>query len=169
MSKRTQSIRSMFSAPDEPLSADNKPIAPRVTSGAVKSLKDTFSHVERGYQDLREQLATGSVAIEIEPHLVDPSPYADRFEEQDAGSYEALKASIREHGQEIPILVREHPSDPTRYQSAYGHRRVRVARELGIKVKGYVRQLSDEDLVVAQGIENSAREDPSFIERAIFA
>lgn len=169
MSKRTQSIRSMFSAPDEPLSADNKALAPRVTSGAVKSLKDTFSHVERGYNDLREQLATGSVAIEIDPLLIDPSPYADRFDDQDAASYEALKASIKEHGQEIPILVREHPSDSARYQSAYGHRRVKVARELAIKVKAYVRDLSEEDLVVAQGIENSAREDLSFIERAVFA
>ncbi len=29
--------------------------------------------------------------------------------------------------------------------------------------------MSDQDLVVAQGVENSARQDLSFIERAIFA
>lgn len=170
MSKRTQSIRSMFSAPTETvLSADNNTPLPRVTSGAVRSLKDTFSGVERDYQELREKLSSGTVTIELDPHLVDPSPFADRFSEQDAASFEALKASIEERGQEIPILVREHPDVPGRYQSAYGHRRVRALRELNKSIKAYIRALTDEDLVLAQGIENSTREDLSFIERAIFA
>lgn len=170
MSKRTQSIRSMFAAqPDDALSADNKASLPRVTSGAVKSLKETFSGVERDYQELREKLASGSVAIEIDPELVDPSPFADRFSEQDTASFQALKQSIAEHGQEIPILVRDHPTSIGRFQSAYGHRRVRVLRELGRPVKAYLRPLLDEDLVLAQGIENSTREDLSFIERAIFS
>lgn len=168
MSKRTQSIRSMFAAPDEVPSADTKPVA-RVTSGAVRSLKDTFSDVERQYEALREQLAKGSVAIELDPHAIDPSPFSDRFEEQDTSADASLKQSIAEKGQEIPILVREHPKSPGRYQTAYGHRRIRVTRELGLKVKAYVRELSDEDLVVAQGIENSGRENLSFIERAAFA
>ena len=72
----------MFSSkPDEMLSADNKPAVPRVTAGAVKSLKDTFSGVERDYQDLRDRLTSGLVAIEIDPVLIDPSPFADRFAE----------------------------------------------------------------------------------------
>jgi len=170
MSKRTQSIRSMFAAaPDEGLSADNKQSLPRVTSGAVRSLKDTFSGVERDYQELREKLSSGTVTINLDPSLIDPSPFADRFSEQDTSSFETLKLSIAERGQEIPILVREHPEISGRYQSAYGHRRVRALRELGQPVKAYVRTLSDEDLVLAQGIENSTREDLSFIERAIFA
>lgn len=170
MSKRTQSIRSMFSAkPDEMLSSDNKPSLPRMTAGAVKSLKDTFSGVERDYQELREKLLSGEVAIDLDPEQIDPSPFADRFSEQDAPSFEALKQSIEERGQEIAILVREHPTSVGRFQSAYGHRRVRALRELGSPVKAYIRPLSDEDLVLAQGIENSSREDLSFIERAIFA
>lgn len=168
MSKRTQSIRSMFAAPEEAPPIDSKPVA-RVTSGAVRSLKDTFSDVERQYEALREQLATGTVAIQLDPRTVDPSPFADRFAEQDSDADASLRQSIAESGQEIPILVREHPTKPGRYQSAYGHRRVRVTRSLGIRVKAYVRELSDEDLVVSQGIENSAREDLSFIERAAFA
>src|SRR5690606_3038745 len=130
MSKRTQSIRSMFSAPtEETLSPDNNAPMPRVTSGAVRSLKDTFSGVERDYQELREKLSSGTVTIELDPQLVDPSPFADRFSEQHAASFEALKLSIEERGQEIPILVREHPDVPGRYQSAYGHRRVRRSEE----------------------------------------
>lgn len=168
MSKRTQSIRSMFAAPEETLPSDARPVA-RVTSGAVRSLKDTFSDAERQYEALREQLAKGTVAIEIDPALIDPSPFADRFEEQDPSADASLKQSIADNGQEIPILVREHPTKSGRYQAAYGHRRVRVTRTLGIKVKAYVRTLTDEDLVVAQGIENSGREDLSFIERSAFA
>lgn len=171
MSKRTDAIRSMFAVkPSEMLSADNEPPRlARVSAGSVRSLRDTFSGVERENEELRAQLASGQVAIELDPHLIDPSPLADRFVEQDAASFEALKASIEERGQEIPILVREHPDFVGRYQSAYGHRRVQAARALGIFVRAYVRNLSDEELVIAQGVENSAREDLSFVERAVFA
>ena len=171
MSKRTDSIRSMFSVPmEEPLSADNKSVPlPRISSGSVRSLRDTFSGVEKENEELRARLASGQVALELDPNLIDSSPLADRFVEQDAAMFEALKSSIRERGQEIPILVRDHPEIDGRYQTAYGHRRVRAARELGIPVRAYVRPLSVEELVIAQGIENSAREDLSFIERAVFA
>lgn len=170
MSKRTQSIRSMFAAgSEETLSADNKPALPRVTSGAVRSLKDTFSEAERDYQLLRDQLASGSVALKLDTALIDPSPFADRFEEDDLQSFEMLKQSLSSHGQEVPILVREHPQAAGRFQCAYGHRRLRALAELGQPVNAYVRPLSDEALVLAQGIENSAREDLSFIERATFA
>ena len=101
--------------------------------------------------------------------MVDPSPVTDRFRDDDTTSYELLKQSIAQRGQEIPVLVREHPTTSGRYQSAYGHRRVRVARELGIPVRAILKELSDEALVVAQGLENAPREDLSFIERAIFA
>ena len=56
-----------------------------------------------------------------------------------------------------------------RYEVAFGHRRLRAARELGIKVRAVVRSLTDEELVVAQGQENSGRTDLTFIERARFA
>ncbi len=52
---------------------------------------------------------------------------------------------------------------------AFGHRRLRAARELGIKVRAVVRSLTDEQLVIAQGQENSGRTDLTFIERARFA
>ena len=104
MNKRTDAIRSMFSlAPAEALSADNKAAAlPRVSSGSVRSLKETFSGVERENEELRAKLASALTAIELDPALIDPSPLADRFTEQDPGPFEALKTSIRERGQEIP-------------------------------------------------------------------
>jgi ParB family transcriptional regulator, chromosome partitioning protein len=172
MSKRTDTIKNLFTAPHTgALSADNSPpVAPaRVSSGAVRSLKDSFSEVERENQELREKIAAGAIIIEIDADLVDPSPVTDRFRDDDTTSYELLKQSIAQRGQEIPVLVREHPTTSGRYQSAYGHRRVRVARELGIPVRAILKELSDEALVVAQGLENAPREDLSFIERAIFA
>jgi len=84
-------------------------------------------------------------------------------------AFEVLKASIADGGQQVPILVRPHPEREGRYQAAYGHRRLRAAKALGLKVKAIVRNLADHELVVAQGKENLDRSDLSFIERAQFA
>ncbi|MCE6078371.1 plasmid partitioning protein RepB [Agrobacterium vitis] len=170
MSKRTQSVRNLFAAgPDVVPTADTRQPMQRVASGAVRSLKDTFSEVERDYEELKQRVADGALPIELDPSLIDPSPFADRFADQDPSAVEALKTSFLENGQEIPVLVRNHPTEPGRYQIAYGHRRVRAASELGINVKAYVRELGDDRLILAQGIENSAREDLTFIERSMFA
>ncbi len=80
-----------------------------------------------------------------------------------------LQQSIAEQGQQVPILVRPHPETPGRYQVAYGHRRLQAAISLGRKVKAVVRPLTNDELVVAQGVENSARANLSFIERAVYA
>ncbi|MDF2810054.1 MAG: repB [Microvirga sp.] len=167
-------IRSLLTAPQgeapDSLSADNKPAPlPRVSSGSVRSMKESFSSAERENEDLRARLASSLTIREIDPNLIDPSPIMDRFQDQDEGDFELLKVSIQQRGQEVPVLLRPHPGVPGRYQSAYGHRRIRASRELEIPVRAVVRNLTDEDLVVAQGVENSARQDLSFIERAIFA
>ena len=171
MSKRTDAIRAMFTQPvPEKLSADNPAPEPRrVSAGAVRAMQSTFSDIERENEELRSRLEGGSHFADIAPELIDPSPFADRFEQADDPAFDALKLSIGEHGQEIPVLLRPHPGEPGRYQTAYGHRRIRAARHLGRPVKSLVRILSDDELVLAQGVENSAREDLSFIERAVFA
>lgn len=171
MSKRTDAIRAMFTQPvGEPLSADNRPTeVRRVSAGAVRAMQSTFSDIERENEELRAKLEGGATFLEVAPDLIDPSPFADRFEQADDPAFEVLRQSIEERGQEIPVLLRVHPGAPGRYQTAYGHRRVRAARSLGRSVKALVRPLSDDELVMAQGVENSAREDLSFIERAVFA
>jgi ParB family chromosome partitioning protein len=132
-------------------------------------LKDSFSEVEKENQELRDQIAAGASIMEIDPLLVDPSPVVDRLRDDDSSTDEVLKQSIAQRGQEVPILVRHHPTMAGRYQSAYGHRRVRIARQLGILIKAILKPLSDEQLVIAQGLENGPREDLSFVERAMFA
>ena len=171
MSKRTDAIRAMFIQPGgEPLSADNRPPeVRRVSAGAVRAMQSTFSDIERENEELRAKLEGGAAFLEIAPDLIDPSPFADRFEQSDDPAFDVLKQSSEARGQEIPVLLRGHPTIPGRYQTAYGHRRVRAARALGRLVKALVRPLSDDELVMAQGVENSAREDLSFIERAAFA
>lgn len=114
-----------------------------------------------------EQLKSQSVA-ELDPAIIERAFVTDRLQ----GSVEdhaMLVASIREHGQQVPVLVRPNPSKSGWYQLAYGHRRVRAIAELGRKVRAVIKPLTDTQLVVAQGQENSARTDLSFIEKALFA
>lgn len=146
----------------------------RVGSGVVAATKETVIAELRQERDkLKAQLAEqpASDVIELDPQIVDPSPFPDRL--SDAATEEAiltLRRSIEERGQEIPILVRPHPEAQGRYQIAYGHRRLKAISGLpGKLVRAVVRDLSDAELVQAQGIENSDRQDLSFIERVLFA
>lgn len=106
--------------------------------------------------------------IEIEPDRIRDGGLPDRIE-IDIEDDTELRRSIETHGQQVPILVRPHPEDEGFWQIVYGRRRVHAARDLGISVKALVRDLDDAALVMAQGQENSARRDLSFIEKASFA
>ena len=129
----------------------------------------TLDRIEEESRALQEALTTGASVVELDPNLIDASFIVDRFVDAADPAFDALRESVREHGQEVPILVRPHPEREGRYQAAYGHRRLKATRELGLKVRAVVRSLDDHQLVVAQGVENSARRDLSFIERAMFA
>ncbi len=94
---------------------------------------------------------------------------SDRLAQGPDAEYRRLVESIRESGQQVPILVRPHPDAAGRYQIAYGHRRRDAAAELGVPVRAIVRPLTDTQLVIAQGKENGERRNLSFIERALFA
>jgi ParB family chromosome partitioning protein len=127
-----------------------------------------LDRLEQESRHLQEALAAGATVVELEPALIDASFIRDRLPEPEA-EFEDFKRSIAENGQEVPILVRPHPSSEGRYQIAFGHRRNRACAELGRKVRAVVRDLTDRDLVVAQGIENSARKNLSYVERALYA
>jgi ParB family chromosome partitioning protein len=114
-----------------------------------------------------EHMRTNTVH-DLDTDLIDHSIVADRLEFSPESQAE-LVASIKEHGQQVPILVRPHPGQDGRYQVAYGHRRLRAAIALKRTVRAVVKNMTDDELVVAQGQENSARTDLSFIERARFA
>jgi len=138
-----------------------------LVGGITRSLSNITQKVERA-EELERQLAEGHAIVELDPSLIDASFIADRLGVAPE-TQAALVEQIRDHGQQVPILVRPHPTAEGRYQVAYGHRRLAALREIGGKVKAVIRDLSDEQLVVSQGQENNARTDLSFIERSLFA
>lgn len=154
---------------------DNRPIAGFVpqersaapVGGITKTLGNITEKMERA-SELERQLAAGQTIVELDPRLIDASFVSDRLA-IDAAELAQLVEQICGHGQQVPILVRPHPETRGRYQVAYGHRRLAAAREIGIRVRAVVRDLTDGQLVVSQGQENSARTNLSYIERALFA
>jgi ParB family transcriptional regulator, chromosome partitioning protein len=144
------------------------PYAGRGALGAVtRSIDDLAARVNSA-KELEARLTSGQVIVELDPESIDVSFMADRMSHDD-DEYRALRNSIAQQGQNSPILVRPHPSEEGRYQVAFGHRRLRAAKELSKQVRAVVQELSDRELVLAQGQENSARANLSFIERARFA
>lgn len=140
--------------PDRPARVDAA--RPRYSTGAIGAVSQSIA-----------ELKSRSVA-EIEPDLIETAGVRDRLED-DPDEIAALTESIREYGQQVPVLVRPHPDDPERFQIVYGRRRLAALRKLGQPVKAMVRSLDDRELVIAQGQENAARKDLSFVEKAIFA
>lgn len=138
-----------------------------LVGGITRSLSNITQKVERA-EELERRLAEGQAVVELDPSLIDASFITDRLGVT-AEAQAMLAQQIRDHGQQVPILVRPHPTEKGRYQVAYGHRRLAALREIGAKVKAVIRLLSDEELVISQGQENNARTDLSFIERALFA
>lgn len=159
---------------EEKLTAVNSPTVRERqvrTSGAFGSVVkeiDALAAKADAAREIEARLTAGEIVVELDPSEIDASFIADRLS-QDDDEFQALVQAIRERGQDSPILVRRHPSDAARYQVAFGHRRVRAAQVLGRTVRAVVKQLSDRDLVLAQGQENSARANLSFVERALFA
>lgn len=132
--------------------------------GASKSMVRSLDELSRQADKFLE----GETVVELDPDVVEGSFVSDRMD-NDSEQFAELRQAIAERGQDTPILVRPHPKVSGRYQIVFGHRRHRVARELGRKVKAVVKQLDDKTHVIAQGQENSARANLTFIERASFA
>ncbi len=135
--------------------------------GASKSMLSSIGELA-AQAAKAEKLIEGATVVELDPASVDGSFVSDRMDDG-AETFDELLKAIRERGQDSPILVRPHPGVDGRYMVVFGHRRVRAAKELGRPVKAVVRQLADIEHVIAQGQENSARENLSFVERAVFA
>lgn len=136
--------------------------------GAVTRSIDELAARADAAQEIERRLAEGETVIKLDTALIDRSFVTDRVAMDEADFHELVEA-IRARGQDTPILVRPHPTRAGHYQTVFGHRRVRAAREIGIPVRAVVKTLEDRDHVIAQGQENSQRSDLSFIEKAMFA
>lgn len=159
---RKDLLKSVIGQPTEkPIDGARSSYAMR---GASKSMKVSIDSLAENSKRLLE----GETIVEIDPAFIDASFVNDRLSGDDE-AFEELKASISANGQDTPILLRPHPEIPNRYMVVFGHRRVRVARVLGFPVRAVVKEMDDVAHVLAQGQENTARADLSFIEKALFA
>lgn len=174
---RKNILSGLMNTPGQPV-PEHERMAPEIKSatgsrglgalGAVTRSIDALAAKADAAARLEAQLTEGAVIVELDPGQIERSFVADRITEDEERFTELVNA-IRERGQDSPVLVRPHPTRFGFYQTAFGHRRVRAARELGIPVRAVVKPLTDAEHVVAQGQENSARSDLTFIERSNFA
>jgi ParB family transcriptional regulator, chromosome partitioning protein len=167
-----KSILQRMSAAENRESADapaqDKQIPPRRHSSPV------ISNVGK----VLSQLSEDSI-FSLDPTKIERSPFKDRFsnDAEAETELEALKLSIEAEGQKIPVLVRPHPTKPDHYQLAYGYRRwaaimammADAAQPEKIKIKAYVRELTDRQLIEEQSLENGVRENLTWIEQAMWA
>lgn len=127
-------------------------------------------HMQERSELAERLLKNADQIVELEPELILPSTIDDRFDSAyDDAAIAEIVASIEERGQIVPGLVRPLENEPGKFQIVYGRRRLAAAKQLGIKFKTAIRSLSDEEAVIFQGEENTAREDLSFIEKCLFA
>lgn len=151
--------RNIFQPPPPPpppteAAPDPRPRFPN--TGAMSGVKSTL-------RDL-----SANAVREIDPALIEDDGPRDRLAIADADVAD-LAHSIRQHGQQVPIMVRPLADAAGRYRVVYGRRRLQALRLVGLPAKALVRSLTDEQAILAQGQENSQRLDPSFIEKALFA
>ena len=168
-----RSILQNFGAFTQPSASETAPSSapvsqtPRVNAGVIGATSRSLVEL-REERDRFKAIAEAGGWLELDPEVIDPSPFPDRLPDDNRAGFTELKDLMASEGQKVPIQVRKHPSLEGRYQVVYGHRRRQAASELGIKVKAIVVAYTDTELVVAQGIENAARQDLSWIERALF-
>lgn len=139
------------------------PVGPSGDAPPQRPSRGAIGAVSRSIADLKARSV-----VEIDPFLIEAGGVQDRLE-TDEEAEAGLRGSISEYGQQVPVLVRPHPEKDGRYQIVYGRRRVLAMRDLGQPVKALIRDLDDRELILAQGQENTARRDLSFIEKVNFS
>jgi ParB family transcriptional regulator, chromosome partitioning protein len=132
--------------------------------GASRSMRISIDEMAES----AKMMIAGETIVNLDTALLDESFLADRLEGEEE-RYVELRDAIREHGQLTPILVRPHPETLGRYMIVFGRRRARAARELKIPVRAVVKEIETIAHIIAQGQENTARANLSFIEKALFA
>ena len=132
--------------------------------GASRSMMQSLDDLAENSMRVLE----GDVVVALDPETLDPSPYQDRIGEDLAKDQELLEA-IKEAGQHQPVLVRPNPSDSNRHIIVFGHRRVRVAKKLGQKVRAVIKPLEEIAHVVAQGEEDSAGDVLGLLVTSLYA
>jgi len=102
-------------------------------------------------------------SVEVNIDLIDPNPFQPR-KEWKPEDIDSLAASIRSQGIIQPLIIKR---DGKRYQLIAGERRLRAAREAGLKkVPVIVREASREQMLALALVENIQRQDLGPMEKA---
>ena len=160
--RRPSRLRPLLGSPDLTDPSDATPV------GALGQSLGELSERSKRADEIEKKLLSGQIIVELDTADVEPSFIPDRMLSDD-DAFRGFVDSIRNEGQQVPILVRPHPDDAAKYQVAFGHRRLRAAIALERPVKAVVRPMTDQELVIAQGQENNERQDLSYIEKVRFA
>lgn len=127
---------------------------------AMSELKALEASIERSKE-------AGLVIEEIDPALADPSPYWDRdMRFLEDPSFAEFREDVRRQGQQSPALLRPHPTEPGRFETCFGHRRLFACRALGIKLRAVVQRLSEAQMAGAAYSENTHRQGVSILEQS---
>ncbi|WP_236638002.1 plasmid partitioning protein RepB [Mangrovicoccus ximenensis] len=114
---------------------------------------------------------------EIDTSLILPWGPKDRMNVELTGvnsdeaqsSIAELADSIRDSGQQVPVLLRPSGREDGHFEVIYGRRRILACKAAGLPVKALIRTMDDSQALMAKGLENASRSELSFYERARFA
>lgn len=99
------------------------------------------------------------VVVQLDIMLIDPNPFQPR-ERFDEDALNDLAETIRKNGLQQPVIVRQSPLDPARYQLVMGERRTRACKLIGkTTISSIIRQNTDADMEELALIENLQRDD----------
>jgi len=124
--KRRDVVRSLLTPETVEGSAEAVTHRARVPSTAVRAMGLEIGRLAdeaRAAESLRKQIEAGAYVVEVDPAVVEPSFVSDRFSRTADKDYRRLLESIRDFGQQLPILIRPHPEKAGHFQIAFGHRR----------------------------------------------
>ncbi|WP_294537763.1 plasmid partitioning protein RepB [uncultured Rhodoblastus sp.] len=159
-----KNLLTSVAADSAPSKADIEARSDYARRGASRSMLISIDEMAEN----TKKMIAGETIVSLDADVIDGSFVSDRIEGNDE-DYLLLRDAIKTHGQSTPILVRPHPHHDGRYMIVFGHRRARVAKELGVPVRAVIKNLEDIAHIVAQGQENTARANLSFIEKSLFA
>jgi ParB family chromosome partitioning protein len=135
------------------------------------SAKETAPRLGRGLAALlgdvavQAPLQAGSVR-QLALDQLEPNPFQPRST-IDPAALDELAQSIRTRGILQPLLVRPHPTEPSRFQIIAGERRWRAAGAAGLhEVPTLVREMADTDAAAVALVENLQRQDLNAIDEA---
>lgn len=106
----------------------------------------------------------------VDPAKCIPWKFADR-DDHEMGDINSLGISIKNNGQQEPILMRSATSldvPGIEYEIIFGRRRWKACLEYGLQLKAIIKNITDQDAAIAQKEENENRENISDYSRAFY-